>query len=35
MGNPETLPGAVDGCLGRNAQFADDEKKPPLLSVSR
>ena len=22
--------GAVDGCLGRNAQFVDDEKKLPL-----
>jgi GAF domain-containing protein len=32
---PDLHRGAVDGCLGRNAQFADDEKKPPLLPVSR
>jgi hypothetical protein len=27
---PDLHKGAVDGCLGRNAQFVDDEKKLPL-----
>ena len=27
---PDLHKGAVDGCLGRNAQFVDDEEKLPL-----
>ena len=27
---PDLHKGAVDGCLGRNAQLVDDEKKLPL-----